>query len=98
MVMERASIKGNILLQYCEITSDNIKCFVEVNPDKFGKYTPGTNIPIISEEESLAIKPDYYFVCPWHFRDNIIDREAVKIKLGIKFIFPLPKIEVYGTY
>ena len=92
-----ASTKGNILLQYCEITSDDIQCFAEVNPDKFGCYTPGTNIPIISEEESLAMKPDYYFVCPWHFRDNILDRESKKLKSGIKFIFPLQKIEFFGS-
>ena len=90
-----ASTKGNILLQYCGITNDDIKCFAEINPDKFGKFTPGTNIPIISEEESLNMKPDYYFVCPWHFRDNILSREEAKLKSGIKFIFPLPEIEIY---
>ena len=89
-----ASTKGNILLQYCGITYQDIKCFAEINPDKFGKFTPGTNIPIISEEESIKMKPDYYFVCPWHFRDTIIKREESKLKSGIKFIFPLPDIEI----
>jgi GDP-mannose 4,6-dehydratase len=89
-----ASTKGNILLQYCNITTEDIKCFAEVNPDKFGKYTPGTNIPIISEEESLNMKPDYYFVCPWHFKESILAREIEKLKSGIKFIFPLPDINI----
>jgi GDP-mannose 4,6-dehydratase len=89
-----ASTKGNILLQYCEVTSDDIKCFAEVNPDKFGKYTPGTNIPIISEEDSLQMKPDYYFVCPWHFKEDILGRVTDKLKSGIKFIFPLPEINI----
>ena len=89
-----ASTKGNILLQYCNITSDDIKCFAEINPDKFGKYTPGTNIPIISEEESLNMKPDYYFICPWHFKESILVREIEKLKSGIKFVFPLPEINI----
>jgi GDP-mannose 4,6-dehydratase len=89
-----ASTKGNILLQYCNITSDDIKCFAEINPDKFGKYTPGTIIPIISEEESLNMKPDYYFICPWHFKESILAREIEKLKSGIKFVFPLPEINI----
>ena len=91
-----ASTKGNILLQYCDITNEDITCFAEINSDKFDKYTPGTNIPIISEEKSIHMKPDYYFVCPWHFKDNILERESDKIKSGIKFIFPLPKLEIIG--
>jgi nucleoside-diphosphate-sugar epimerase len=93
-----ASTKGNILLQYCGITTDDIKCFAEVNPDKFDKFTPGTNIPIVSEKESLAMKPDYYFVGPWHFRDNILSREIQKLKNGIKFIFPLPEIVIVDKW
>ena len=55
-----ASTKGNILLQYCGITTDDIPAFAEVNSDKFGCVTPGTNIPIISEEEARAKNPDYF--------------------------------------
>jgi len=40
------------------------------------------------------MKPDYYFVCPWHFRDYILARESNKLKSDIKFIFPLPEIEI----
>ena len=48
----------------------------EVNPDKFGHVTPGTHIPIISETEARAMKPDYFLVLPWHFKDGIVQREA----------------------
>ena len=67
----------------------------ERNPDKFGAMTVGTGIPIISEEESRAMNPDYYLVLPWHFRDEFLEREQASLKKGIGFIFPLPKIEVY---
>ncbi len=89
-----ASTKGNVLLQFCNFTSKEIPYIAEVNAEKFGKFTPGTNIPIISEEEAKNMKPDYFIVFPWHFRDGILSREKEYIKEGGKFIFPLPEIEI----
>ena len=89
-----ASTKGNVLLQFCEFTSLEIPFIAEVNQEKFGKYTPGTHIKIISEEEAKMNKPDYFLVLPWHFKDNILSREKEYLKTGVKFIFPLPEIEI----
>ena len=89
-----ASTKGNVLLQFCGLTSKDIPVIAEVNPDKYGAYTPGTNIPIMSEAEVKAIRPDYMLVLPWHFRDNIIQREAEYLASGGKLIFPMPEIEI----
>lgn len=89
-----ASTKGNVLLQFCGLTSNEIPFIVEVNPDKFGSFTPGTNIPIISEKEAKELKPDYFLVLPWHFKENILAREQDYIANGGKFIFPLPEIEI----
>ncbi|MEA5421216.1 class I SAM-dependent methyltransferase [Spirulina sp. CCNP1310] len=89
-----ASTKGNVLLQFCGLTDQDIPCIAEVNPDKFGAYTPGTHIPIVSEEEARAIKPDYMLVLPWHFKDSIIRRESEYLANGGKLIFPLPEIEI----
>ncbi len=89
-----ASTKGNVLLQFCNFTSQDIACVAEVNADKFGAFTPGTHIPILSEAEVRGMKPDYMLVLPWHFRDSIIRREAEYLALGGKLIFPLPEIEI----
>lgn len=89
-----ASTKGNVLLQFCGLTTKDIPYIAEVNPDKFGAFTPGTNIPILSEVEVKAMKPDYMLVLPWHFRDNIIQREAEYLASGGKLIFPMPEIEI----
>lgn len=89
-----ASTKGNVLLQFCGITEKHLPAIAEVNPDKFGCFTPGTNIPIISEAEARAMKPDYFFVLPWHFKHSILEREKEYIANGGKFIFPLPEIEI----
>lgn len=89
-----ASTKGNVLLQFCGLDSRHIPYIAEVNEDKFGAYTPGTNIPIISEAEAKAMKPDYFLVLPWHFKHNILQREKGFIRNGGKFLFPLPEIEI----
>ena len=59
-------------------------------------YTPGTLIPIISEQEAHALRPDAFVVLPWHFRENLLEREAAYLASGGEMIFPLPKIEVVG--
>ena len=89
-----ASTKGNVLLQFCGFTTKHIPYIAEVNEEKFGSFTPGTNIPIISEEEAKEMKPDYFLVLPWHFKNSILSRELQYISEGGKFIFPLPEIEI----
>jgi hypothetical protein len=89
-----ASTKGNVLLQYCGITPERLPFIAEVNEDKFGAYTPGSRIPIISEEEAKAMRPEFFLVLPWHFRAGILQREQAFLEAGGKFIFPLPSIEV----
>jgi hypothetical protein len=89
-----ASTKGNVLLQFCGLTTKHITCIAEVNEEKFGAFTPGTNIPIVSEQEARAMKPDYFLVFPWHFKHGILEREKEFSAQGGKFIFPLPEIEI----
>jgi hypothetical protein len=89
-----ASTKGNVILQFCGITPEQIPFIAEVNPDKFGCVTPGSWIPIISEQEAHAMKPDYLLALPWHFRDNLLQREATFLGRGGKMIFPLPGLVI----
>ncbi|HNW42945.1 MAG TPA: class I SAM-dependent methyltransferase [Elusimicrobiales bacterium] len=89
-----ASTKGNTILQWCGIDNHIIDCAAERNPDKYGAFTLGTDIPIVSEAESRAMNPDYYLVLPWHFKEEFIEREKAALAKGIGFIFPLPKVEI----
>lgn len=86
-----ASTKGNVLLQHCNITESDIGWVGEVNPDKFGCFTPGTLLPIISEKEALAMEPDYLLVLPWHFRKFFVEQRRFA---GRNLLFPLPKLDV----
>ena len=89
-----ASTKGNTILQWCGIDRRIIDCAAERNPDKYGAITLGTDIPIVSEEESRSMNPDYYLVLPWHFKEEFLERERETLERGIALIFPLPTIEI----
>ena len=89
-----ASTKGNVVLQFCGFTEEDLPAIADVNPDKFGCSAPGTHIPIISEGEARAMKPDYFLVLPWHFKDGILRREKDFMANGGKMIFPFPEIEI----
>lgn len=92
--MYGASTKGNTILQWCDLDNRAIDMAAERNPEKYGATTLGTNIPIVSEDESRAKSPDYYLVLPWHFKEEILQREFKTVKSGTKLIFPLPNIEI----
>ncbi|HEX9297042.1 MAG TPA: class I SAM-dependent methyltransferase [Polyangiaceae bacterium] len=89
-----ASTKGNVLLQFCGFTPDDIPAIADVNPNKFGCVTPGTHIPIVSEEDARATKPDFFLVLPWHFKNGIVEREKAFLEGGGRMIFPFPEIEI----
>ena len=89
-----ASTKGNVLLQFCGLTAKDIPAIAEVNSEKFGRVTPASHIPIVSEDDARAMNPDYLLVLPWHFKDNILRREKEYLANGGRFIFPFPEIEI----
>ena len=86
-----ASTKGNVILQYCDIDSSQIEEIGEVNSNKFGTVTPGSMIPINSEESVLSNEPDYLIILPWHFRDFFVKSSKF---IGRNLVFPLSELEI----
>jgi NDP-4-keto-2,6-dideoxyhexose 3-C-methyltransferase len=93
-----ASTKGNVIIQHSRLTRAEIPAIVERYPPKFGLTAPGSRIPIISEDEGRAMKPDFFFVFPWHFRTEIIEREQDFINAGGALVFPLPRFTIVSRY
>lgn len=89
-----ASTKGNTILQWCGLNNEIIDVAADRNPDKDGARTLGTDIPIVSEAKSRAMKPDYYLVLPWHFKEEFLIREKKTLDSGVGMIFPLPSVEI----
>lgn len=89
-----ASTKGNVILQWYGIGADLIEAIADRQPSKYGTYTAGSGIPVRSEEEFRAARPDYALALPYAFRDEFLARETEFRANGGKFLFPLPKFEV----
>lgn len=89
-----ASTKGNVILQYYGLDNTLITAASERSPEKWGKYTIGTWIPIVSEEEARKANPDYFLVLPWAFFNEFYEREKEWRSRGGKFIVPLPEFRV----
>lgn len=89
-----ASTKGNVILQYYGLDHTLITAAAERSPEKWGKYTVGTWIPIVSEEEARRAKPDYFLVLPWAFFKEFYEREQDWRAGGGRFIVPLPNFRV----
>jgi NDP-4-keto-2,6-dideoxyhexose 3-C-methyltransferase len=94
VILYGASTKGNTLLQYYNIDKDLIKFAAERSSYKWGKFTVGSGLEIISENYSRKLKPDYFFVMPYGFIKEFIKREKQWIKRGGKFLLPYPKFSV----
>jgi hypothetical protein len=89
-----ASTKGNTILQYAGIDHTLVPYAADRNPDKHGSETIGTKIPIISEERSRELAPDYYLALPWHFLDEFLEREHEFLERGGQFIVPMPEVRL----
>ena len=92
-----ASTKGNTILQFLNLNNKIINYAVERNKQKIGAITIGSNIKIISEQMSKRLNPDYYLVLPWHFKNEILNREKEFVRKGGNLIFPLPKIQIINN-
>ena len=89
-----ASTKGNVILNYCGVSRKNLPYICDANPSKLGKFTPGSNIPIISKVKMRKINPKYLLVLIWSFRSEVISQEKKFIMKGGKLLFPLPNFHV----
>ena len=89
-----ASTRGNTILQYCRLNHRLIKKATDANPEKWGRKTPGTGIPIVSKAEARKDAPDYFLVLPHHFLKEIAREEKQYLESGGKFIIPLPRFQI----
>ena len=88
-----ASTRGNVILQYFGLTPELITAAVDKNPDKHGKKTVGSLIPIVSPEEFREKNPDHLLVMTWHFYEEIKKQEEKWFNNGGEFIIPLPTLK-----
>jgi SAM-dependent methyltransferase len=83
-----APVKGNTLLNYCQIGRDHLDCLVEKNPLRRGLYSPGMHLKIVMEDD-LAEQPDVYYVLAWNFKKEILSNNVALLEQGVDFYFPV---------
>lgn len=88
--------KGNTLLNYCGIRTDFLGYTVDRNPYKQGKFLPGTRIPIFHPDRIKETKPDYLFILPWNFKDEIMEQMSYIRDWSGQFVVPIPTVKIYS--
>jgi len=89
-----ATSKSTTVLNYCGIDNKLIQYISDSTPEKIGRLTPGTHIPIISHEEMRDNSPDYLVLFAWNHEKEIFAKEKKLIESGIKWIRFVPRIEI----
>jgi hypothetical protein len=84
-----AATKGNTFLNYCRLDADIISVIADASPLKIGKLTPGSHIPIISDDDIASVKATHALILPWNIGDFL---KAKLAHLGLEFY--VPQVEV----
>ena len=89
-----APAKGMTLLNYCNIGRDTLDYLTEKSAWKIGRFSPGMNLPIVSDDELLKDPPDYALILAWNFAPEIMRNLAAYKEKGGSFIIPIPTPEI----
>ncbi len=60
-----AAARGNTLLNSCGITVEQIACVADMDPAKYGRFLPGSHIPIVPPAVLTDVRPDDLIILPW---------------------------------
>ena len=88
-----AAAKGVTLLNYCEINSDLIDYVVDLNPNKQGRFIPGSLIPIVDSKMLDTNPPDVLLILPWNLTNEIKSQLSEYLKAGMKAFRAIPYVE-----
>jgi hypothetical protein len=90
MIGYGASARSSTLLNFCGIDHRHLICVADGNPIKHGKFTAGTDIPIVSPDEAFAKNPDTVLLLGWNFKDEILKIMKDQYQFHGNVILPLP--------
>lgn len=85
-----ASAKASVWISACDFTDKDIRFVFDNSPLKPGRLMPGTEIPIVHQDEMLSEHPDVAICFAWNYRNEILETQKKWRARGGKFIFPTP--------
>lgn len=89
-----AAAKATVFANFCQIDLRDILMIGDVTPAKWGKFLPGSRIPIVTEADVLAAAPDYIWIAAWNWRAEIAASLRAQGYKG-NFVVALPELEVF---
>jgi C-methyltransferase C-terminal domain len=89
-----ASAKGNTMLNACRFDADTVDYIVDDTPEKIGRFSPGTGIPVVDRTVLADDPPDYLVILAWNFAKEIIASTADFSANGGKYIIPIPTFKI----
>ena len=78
----------------CGIDCRSIECVADRSPHKQRRLMPGVAIPIVPPQFLMATRPDYVLLLTWNFAEEILAQQAEYLKLGGRFIVPIPEVRI----
>ena len=89
-----AAGRGNTLMNFCNLDSNMIEYIVDESPERYGRFTPGTHVPIVEPQVFRNSFPDHVLIFAWSYKNRIFEKEKEYTNNGGKFIIPLPQIRI----
>jgi hypothetical protein len=87
-----ASAKAATFVNVVGLTADDIVGCADSTEIKVGRYIPGPNIIIRSEQELIDEAPDYFMITAWNYTDEIIAKVRRAGNDRTQFISVFPKV------
>lgn len=91
-----ASAKSTVWLNACGFSRQDLEFITDTTPQKLYRCSPGTDIPIVDPGAILRERPDYAICFCWNFRTEVLSQNEPAMLAGVKFVFPIPHLEVVG--
>ena len=70
-----ATSKSTTILNYCNIDNNIIDYICDTTPEKIGKFSPGTHIPIVDMSYFNKFTPDIAYLFAWNHKEEILKKE-----------------------
>ncbi len=90
-----AAAKGNTLINYAGVRGDLLEFVADRNPNKQGKYLPGSRIPIVNEAVLRERRPDRIAILPWNLAEEIAGQLSYAREWGAHFVRFVPNLEEF---
>jgi 2-polyprenyl-3-methyl-5-hydroxy-6-metoxy-1,4-benzoquinol methylase len=87
-----ASGRGNVLLNMCKFTSNDISFIIDESPERYDRYVGGTDIPIFNKNYLNLNKPNYILILAWNYSDMIMEKLKSE---NFKYIIPFPTVKIH---